>query len=293
MSLGEKRCAFLTTDDLEGFFVYDHLARRPLARLGWQVDDVPWRASEVRWDDYRVVVIRSPWDYQGDPERFLEVLEEIERSSALLANSLRIVRWNIEKSYLRDLEARQVTIVPTAWRDRLTREGLDELFETLASDEIVIKPIVGANADHAFRLRRDSHETELRAAVDTFAQWRLLAQPFVDSVVGLGEFSLFWFGGAYSHAIIKRPKTGDFRVQEEHGGVIRAVDPDPDLIEAGQRAIDAVDEPLLYARVDLVRLADRRPALMELELIEPSLYFSYDAESPGRFADAVEALAGD
>lgn len=278
-----RRCAFLTTDRLEGFVTYDGLLHEPLARRGWAVDEVPWRTA-ADWDAYEVVVIRSPWDYQHAPDAFLDVLETIDRSKARLENPLDLVRWNLRKTYLRDLEARGLPIVPTRWLPRLSPADLAPLFDTLG-EEIVVKPVVGANADDTFRLRRDSRPDE---ALATFAARACMAQPFVRAVVDEGEFSLFHFGGTYSHAILKTPAAGDFRVQEEHGGRIRAVAPEPALHALADAVVGALGLAPLYARTDFVRIGSGF-ALMEVELIEPSLYFSYDADSPERFAEAFVA----
>ena len=285
-----KRCAFLTMDSLDDFFAYDQLTYRPLANLGWEVDEISWRDEEACWDDYDLVVIRSPWDYQSDPERFVKVLQNIDRSEARLENNLQVVLWNINKTYLRDLESRGVTIVPTKWLSPLTRDGLEQAFAELCVDQIVVKPTVGANADDAFWLRADALPREFDIVEKTFAGRSSLVQPFVQSVVDEGEFSLFYFGSVYSHCILKSPKSGDFRVQEEHGGTIRSTEPQRDLLVAGNKALTAIEDDTLYARVDLVRLPDGRPAVMELELIEPSLYFPYDVEAPDRFAQALNSL---
>jgi hypothetical protein len=278
-------------DSLGDFFAYDHLAYRPLADLGWRVDEVSWRKRDVCWDDYEVVVIRTPWDYQSDPDQFIQVLQAIDQSRARLENSLEVVLWNINKSYLRDLEARDVTIVPTLWPSPLTADDLNAAFAQFGVDQIVAKPMVGANADDTFWLRRDSPGTALGAVEATFSGRPALVQPFVQSVVEEGEYSLFYFGGVYSHSVLKRPKPGDFRVQEEHGATIRTAAPQPDVLAAGGKAIAAIEHETLYARVDLVRLSDGRPAVMELELIEPSLYFPYDAASADRFARALNDLS--
>lgn len=281
-----RRCAFLTTDCLDGFVTYDRLLHEPLARRGWAVAEVPWRA-DADWGTYEAVVIRSPWDYQRDPDAFLDVLDAIDRSAARLENPLGLVRWNLRKTYLRDLEARGLPVVPTRWLDRLPPSAPGLLFDALG-DEIVVKPVVGANADDTFRLRRG---TAPDAALAAFAERPCMAQPFVRAVVGEGEFSVFHFGGAYSHAVLKTPAAGDFRVQEEHGGRITAITPEPPLRALADAVVDALDPAPLYARTDFVRL-DSGFALMEVELIEPSLYFPYDVESPERFADAFAARMG-
>ena len=277
-------------DSLAGFVAYDHLAIEPLARRGWRVEDVSWRRQQVRWDDYELVVIRTPWDYQQAPAAFLAVLQAIQESRARLQNDLHVVRWNIHKTYLRDLRDRGVRIVPTRWLDRLDHDTLSRLGEEFNSDRIVVKPVVGANADDTFLLDAHTVDAAHAAAIRTFSQRELMAQPFVESVVSAGEYSLFFFGGQYSHSVLKTPKSRDFRVQEEHGGVIRSVQPEQDLVAAAGRVMHALDVTTLYARVDLVRMPDGSPALMELELIEPSLYFPYDPQAPERFAEAVVRL---
>lgn len=282
-----NRIAFLTMDNMEGFFAYDYLAIEPMARRGWQVEEVSWRKA-VDWNDYQMVVIRSPWDYQQDWESFLRVLTQIDQSRAALQNSLHTVRWNIHKSYLRDLQQRGVLIVPTLWCDRLTPEQLEQAFTHFASPHIVVKPTVGANADDTFWISNEDSDANRERALRVFGNRELMAQPFVESIVCTGEYSLFYFAGEYSHAILKRPQADDFRVQEEHGGVIRAIEPDAELVQAATRVMRALDEVPLYARVDLVRLPDGGLALIELELIEPSLYLSYDSDAPERFAAAMD-----
>ena len=114
-----RRCAFLTLEDSTGYVIDDELAYAPLAALGWQVDTISWRRTDLEWQAYDAVVIRSTWDYVDDPGAFLDVLGEIERSGTPLFNGLDLVRWNIRKTYLRDLAERGVAVVPTIYRDRL------------------------------------------------------------------------------------------------------------------------------------------------------------------------------
>jgi glutathione synthase/RimK-type ligase-like ATP-grasp enzyme len=283
-----KRCAFLTMEDLTGFYAYDALAFEPLGQLGWSVDEVPWTRPQVDWKQYAAVVIRSTWDYQKQPARFLETLEEIELSGTRLFNPLEICRWNMDKRYLRDLQRKGVSIIPTLWGESIKLSDLDRWTGELNSERLVIKPVVGANADDTFVLSC-SQLDEFEERLPLFQARPFMVQPFVESIQSQGEYSLFYFGGQYSHAINKRPQAGDFRVQEEHGGQIRAVEADLAWKSAGQAVLDQLGEQLLYARVDLVYWSDE-PTLMEVELIEPSLYFSYDADSAGRFARALDRM---
>ncbi|HEY2802081.1 MAG TPA: hypothetical protein VGI85_15940 [Chthoniobacterales bacterium] len=283
-----RRCAFLTLEDSTGYFIDDELAYPPLAALGWRVDAIPWRRPIVDWKTYDAVVIRSPWDYVSDPDAFLNVLSEIERSGTPLLNGLDLVRWNIRKTYLRDLAERGVPVVPTIWRERLRRGELSALVEEVGTAEVVVKPVIGANARGTFRLDAQTARSRGDEIDAYYANRALMAQPFLSAILTEGEFSLLYFNGEHSHTISKTPKAADFRVQEEHGGTIRAVETEEELRDAGDAALRAIGDAPLYARADFVRANDGSGyRLMELELIEPSLYLRMDSGAPERFARAL------
>lgn len=274
-------------DSLEGFVSDDERAVGPLADRGWDVTYVSWRREGVDWDAYDVVVIRTPWDYQQAPETFLAVLTEIDASSARLENDLSLVRWNLRKTYLRALEAQGIPIVPTRWGRGLAVADLRAILDG-ARDEVIVKPVVSANADDTFWLGTDAPDDVLADVAVAFEDRPYMVQPFVRRVLDEGEFSLFYFDGAYSHTIRKTPAAGDFRVQEEHGGEIRSVAPESALAVQGRAVMARLPTVPLYARVDLVRMGDGSFALMEVELIEPALYFRTDERSAGRFAEAMD-----
>jgi len=286
-----RQLAILTTDELEEFFVYDHLIDEPLRDFGWETVEVSWRDANVKWDQYDVVVIRSTWDYQSDPNAFVACLKKIESSKAVLENSFNLVTWNISKDYLKDLQEKDIPIVPTHWLTAYDHQSLMASFDSFTTDEIVIKPLVSANADDTYRLNKEQAESQKQQLQSVFASKPHMIQPFLSEIVYEGEYSLFYFNGQYSHCIVKVPKRGDFRVQEEHGGVLRSVDPHPKLLQLSEKVIAALPESSLYARIDLVR-TDTGFAVMEIELIEPSLYFNMDPDSPQRFADALVSRHG-
>lgn len=283
-----RRCAFLTMTDLSGHVIDDQRAYAPLHDLGWHIEAVPWSQPGVAWQDYDLVVIRSAWDYTRHLDAFLAVLADIEQH-ARLENRLPLVRWNTSKTYLRELAASGVATVPTVWRDRLDSGDLEGLFEEVASEEIVIKPVVGASAEGAYRIgAREARK--MAGEVEAFyARRALQAQPLVRAVLDEGEYSLIYFNGEHSHTLLKTPKSEDFRVQEEHGGIIRAVDAEKALHDAGKAVLEILSETPLYVRVDFVRANDSDSFwLMELELVEPSLYLRLDPEAPKRFARALD-----
>ncbi len=283
-----RPCAYLTMEDLSGFHAYDSLTYGPMAQLGWQVEEIPWNRPHVNWREFEAVIIRSTWDYQKHTQAFLATLEQIEACGTKLFNSFSYCQWNLNKNYLRDLQRKGIRILPTQWADRMVPGDLDRWLEESVAGKIVVKPVVGANADDTFVIDQAS-PNHRDAAQCTFRDKPFMVQPFVETIHTIGEFSLIYFGGQFSHAILKQPKEGDFRVQEEHGGFLQSIAPSPDLLETGQQVIDQLGETLLYARVDFVYWNDE-PTLMEVELIEPSLYFTFDEGSPIRFAETFDRM---
>lgn len=278
-----KRCAFLSMDSLANFVCYDHLLMGPFRDIGWQAEEVSWKNELIDWSQYDRVIIRSTWDYQEDSEKFIGVLQKIDQHTHL-QNALTLVRWNLNKKYLEDIKNNGFEIVPTIWGTSLKKGDLADYFKFYLTDKIIIKPAVSANADDTFLLNRV--HTEENKLIHLFSNRQFMVQPFMPNIITEGEYSLFYFAGEYSHCIIKKPKSNDFRVQEEHGGILNSLIPH-EIIKSKADAIIASLKPQpLYARADLVRTPQNTFALMELELIEPSLYFNMDKDSPQRFVKA-------
>ncbi|MBL4659231.1 MAG: hypothetical protein JKY19_02665 [Alcanivoracaceae bacterium] len=280
-----RRCAILTMDRLEDFVADDKMLDEPMAQCGWQIDHVSWHKEHVDWRQYEAVIIRSTWDYQDDADAFVAVLEAIEKSATLLLNSLNMVKWNINKNYLREVQIKGAEIVPTLWLEVFDFSLVEGYFEYFETEQIVIKPTISANADNTYWLKKDSYLQKKQELQKSLKDRQLMVQPFMQSIVDQGEYSLFYFAGEYSHSIIKSPKSGDFRVQEEHGGQLRSISPSVELLTAANKALQTIPEKVLYARVDMVEHQGVFK-IMEIELIEPSLYFNLDETAPLRFAKA-------
>ena len=223
-------------DDIAHYVADDELAIEPLSDRGWEVSTLSWSDRAVNWDEFEIAIIRMTWDYQQRPGEFLQVLDAIDRSSAQLQNPLDIVKWNLDKRYLREMEERGVAIVPTIWDGIYDQRSLYRWMADLGSEELIIKPTVSATAMHTYRLTE--YDPEL---TEVFVGRPFMVQPFVTSIVERGEYSVFYFGGEYSHAILKAPKADDFRVREDHGGIITAVDPGAELISSAKKTISAID----------------------------------------------------
>lgn len=281
----QKKAALLSMDSLENFFTYDKLLIEPMKQHGWLAEEVSWRNENVNWNDYDAVIVRSTWDYQHDPDRFFNVLKKINYSTHL-ENDLELMKWNMNKRYLFDLEKKGVKIVETLWENNFDPQNALGYFEQLQTDEIIIKPNISASADNTFRLNRDSLILLSHQLEDIFKEREFMVQPFIKNIISEGEYSLFFFNGKLSHSVRKIPKEHDFRVQEEHGGDIQPIIAPEKVIEAAENVIQKLSTIPLYLRVDLVRTYNDQFALMELELIEPSLYLNKDAKAPLRFVKA-------
>jgi glutathione synthase/RimK-type ligase-like ATP-grasp enzyme len=281
-----KKCAFLTLDDTGDFVIDDEHAIGPLGALGWQVSTLSWRQPQSAWGDFDIVIIRSTWDYWNDVPAFLDTLEKIDRQT-ILANRLDLVRWNLAKTYMRDLQQKAIGIVPTLFANSLEADFFPTYQSRLGADEIVVKPVVGANGEDAFRISKGDTKERLESIAARFHNRDCMLQPFMASILKEGEYSLFFFAGQYSHAILKVPAESEFRSQEERGAEIRSVLPQEKLLIRAQQALDTLTPSPLYARIDFVRNEDDF-LVMELELIEPSLYLRMNPQAPARFAASID-----
>ncbi len=278
--------ALATSRDYATLTTEDRLLRDRLSALGMQAHAAIWDDPATPWDAFDLVVIRSCWDYHRQPAAFRAWLDARVAAGTRIWNPPALVRWNMDKVYLRELAARGVATVPTVWVEQGTTVALADLMDAQGWEAAVVKPRVSATAHGTWRVSR----AEATAKQDAFrAQTQtsgLLVQPFLPQVVTAGEWSLVFFDGAFSHALLKQPRAGDFRVQEEHGGHSTVVEADAALVAQAHDILAASPQPPLYARVDGVMLDDRLH-LMELELIEPALYTTTLPEAVARFAEVI------
>jgi glutathione synthase/RimK-type ligase-like ATP-grasp enzyme len=288
----KSKCALLTINDLSNFQSYDNLIVKPLSDLSWECNFIPWDSNSINWDDFDAVIIRSTWDYQLKEKLFFKTLQSIEASSAVLYNSLETVKWNINKRYLLELERENISIIPTRLYDSFDFDVVSQLFSFFNENKLVIKPCVSANADDTFILEQSKIGNLKSALENTFFQRDFLVQPFIKNIKSEGEYSLIYFGNMLSHVLLKTPKNGDFRVQEEHGGILKEIKkPENSLIDFGNKVMSTIPYQCLYSRVDVVR-GSNNYLLMEVELIEPSLYFNMDPKSPKMFAEVFNKWHG-
>lgn len=278
--------AFVTHAGLPELSADDRLAVEELGRRGAEVEAAAWDDPAVRWSAYDRVVIRSCWDYHRRLDEFLAWLDRMEEEKIPLRNPASVVRGNVDKAYLVDLAAAGLPVVPTVRLEHGTIVDFVGLLAERRWSEVVVKPSVSASAFRTLRVGRGEAAAAQGELNQLLAASGVLVQPFLAEIQTAGEWSLIFFNGEYSHAVRKRPGAGDFRVQQELGGSAEPERPAAALIEQARAVVATIRGPWLYARVDGVEIGGVF-TLMELELIEPSLFLGSDPQAPARFAAAI------
>lgn len=263
----------------------DRLVAEALAPLGVAVEGRAWNDGAADFTGFDAVVLRSNWDYHFEPEAFVAWLDRIEASGVRLFNPPALVRWNVSKRYLLALAAAGVPTVATTVLDEPTREAVAASL-TRHGSTVVLKPAIGASAHGTRLVTAATLDETMRAVAAGVIRPPLLVQPFVEEVRTRGEWALMFIDGEPTHAVLKRPGPGDFRVQGHLGGRSEAATAPAGVLAVARRALAALPAPPLYARIDAVETA-AGPLVMEAEVNEPGLFFTHAPAAAARFAEAL------
>ena len=277
-----KNIAFLKTDNLYDYILdEDHLEKALQTHSNINFKYISWKNSNTDWSKYDLVIIRTTWDYTKKPEEFKGVLKKIEQSGAKLLNPEVLVVWNMNKIYLRELKEKGVSIIDSLYFDE---ENFAQQVKLLNTDRFIVKPRIGAGSEGIFFLK----SSELMSSFEEHNQKQsYFVQPFLKEI-HKGEVSYFFFNGEFSYAIKKTPKSGEFRVQEEYGSTVTVHEPKNEELFEAKKAVFAVNEfNPLYLRVDAVMGEGGSWKLMELEAIEPSMFFRIVPNSAKFFSEAI------
>jgi glutathione synthase/RimK-type ligase-like ATP-grasp enzyme len=278
--------AFATYRGLPDMTDDDRLVADALRRRGVTVTPAVWDEPRTDWSRFDCVVVRSAWDYHLKPDRYAEWLRSFPAAGNRLWNPPGAILGNMNKRYLTSLAERGVHVVPTAYLPAAEGVVLHEVLNRCGWGKVVIKPAVSASACGTWRTSSATAEADQTRFAEQIQGEDVLIQPYLPEVASHGEWSLVFFDGRYSHAILKRPAAGDFRVQLEFGGISTPAEASPSLIEQAQLVLAAAGDRLLYARVDGVERAGRF-LLMELEINEPYLFVGCSDGAAERFAEAI------
>jgi glutathione synthase/RimK-type ligase-like ATP-grasp enzyme len=280
-----RRVGFVTFAGAATLTEDDRLALEPLARRGVDVQPLVWDDPAVEWSRYAGLVLRSTWDYHRKGPAFLAWLDRLAAAGCRLWNPVRLVRWNMDKTYLRDLSARGIPISPTEWLAAGRPAGLAGILDRTGWPAAVVKPTLSATAFLTWTASPESAAADQKKLDDMLRRGSVLVQRFEEAITA-GEWSLVYFAGRFSHSVIKRPAAGDFRVQKEYGGTSHPAEAPERVRLVADRVLGAVELPWLYARVDLVD-SESGVRLMELEMLEPDLFLRHDPGAAERFARAI------
>ena len=286
----EKLPGFVTMDldELDELFSDDRMLVAELGKRGAQAELVAWTDTSIDWNDFDLAVIRSTWDYIDDRERFVTVLERIDASSCALHNPLDIVRWNTDKAYLLDLEKWGVPIVPTIHAAGSDAEEVQAEVVRRGWADAIVKPRVGAGGSGVTLVSSSEVAAALARLVTEIRGAEFLVQPLAESVRTEGELSFVYIDGVLNHVLLKTPAPGDFRSHGIYGGTMQAIHPAKEDREQADAMMRLLPFRPLYTRLDLVRFRGQL-VVMELELIEPILYFDFAPDGAGRLAAAALA----
>jgi glutathione synthase/RimK-type ligase-like ATP-grasp enzyme len=283
------RVAFVTYAEHPLLYKDDRIAADVLRSRGVEVEAVLWDSAAATWEEYDAVVLRSCWEYHLRTAEFLDWIDLMEHRDVPLWNPASVVRENADKRYLRKLAAEGVPVVPTVWLERGDDFDIAGILESQGWEQAVIKPIISMSAYKTWITTAAQATADMARVREMLSSSGVMIQRFVPEIRTRGEWSFIFFMKEYSHGVLKMPKQGDFRVQQDFGGHLSDATPPLRLVDKAQEIVRGVKEPLLYARVDMVE-ADVELLLMELELIDPVLFFGRSPESTSRFANAIEAL---
>jgi|CXWL01.1.fsa_nt_gi glutathione synthase/RimK-type ligase-like ATP-grasp enzyme len=284
--MSPPRLALVTCDALRELTEDDRPLLGELWARGIKAEPVVWDDPGVDWSVYDAVLIRSAWDYHLKAVSFRAWLARLDFLGVPSWNPTEVVRANIDKYYLKRLEAAGVSVVPTLWVPQGARERADDLLAVRGWDQAVIKPAISAGAYRTARVRRGAAQAALD---EVLLHSDAMVQSYLAEIAAEGEWSFIFLGGEFSHAVLKTPREGDFRVQVEYGGRAVGRPAPPELLTQAREAAIVAPGPWLYARVDGVRRG-KELVVIEVELIEPVLYLSCAPSAAGQLASAVAGL---
>lgn len=276
------KIAIATCNKLPGLTENDRLLIPIFEAKGHKIVPEIWDNPEVKWNTYDLVLIRSTWDYYLKPDAFKNWISQFVNSKTRLINSPEIVLKNSHKFYLKELSEKGVNIIPTLFSSEKIKLEIIKIWE-----KVVIKPAVSAGSHETKIFETAKLSQEILDAKIDYGDW--LVQPFLEEIKSAGEISMLFFGGQFSHAIQKVPKSGDFRVQKQFGAQYLKYIPSLELISIAKNIVEITGKESAYARIDGV-MTNNGFLLMEVEMIEPDLFFEHAPEGPNRFVEAV--LAG-
>ena len=256
---------------IENILEEDRLLNSALEKRGLRVTRTYWDNPEFNWAETKYVLIRTPWDYFNRYDEFEPWLKNACKVTKFI-NPIEIIYWNIDKHYMLDLEKAGINIPPTVFIEPGDKRSLKEITAGLTWDELILKPAISGGAWHTYRLNRSNLAEHEEVFAELIKDKSMLVQEYQKTILSEGEVSYMVIGGKFTHAILKKGKQDDFRVQESFGGTIHEYTPSEEEIEFAQNVVRVSKPGIIYARVDVMRDNNGKLTLGELEVFEPALW---------------------
>ncbi|MGE0638066.1 MAG: RimK family alpha-L-glutamate ligase [Bacteroidia bacterium] len=274
------------TDYIKNVLHEDVLVKQALENKGLRVARTNWDNPDFNWSETRYIIFRTTWDYFNRFAEFSEWLKKVSTQTKLI-NPLETIYWSLDKHYLRDLELKGIPIPHTVFIEPGEKRSLAEIVKTTGWKELVIKPAISGAARHTYRLNESNIEEHEAIFKELIKSESMLLQEFQHTILTKGEVAFMLFGGKYSHAVLKKAKQGDYRVQDDFGGSVHDYAPTAEEIEFAEKTVAACEPIPIYARVDVIWDNDNQLCVSELELIEPELWFRTCPDAAELFAEEV------
>lgn len=236
-----------------------------------------WDDPNVNWAQYDIALLKTPWDYHRKIDSFKAWLDMLEALGVRLINDYSTVRWNLDKRYLKDVIADGFNVIPSVFMEKGWQGDLKAVFTQLNTSSIIIKPCISGGSKNTIIVKQGDVETAYTNVVNLLSEADFIAQPLMGEIAN-GEWSYVFIKGRHSHTILKKPKLGDFRVQQLYGGTIEPLTPTNAETAQAAAYVERYAKNCLYARIDGL-MVNGKFCLMELELIEPFLYLSYGKDA--------------
>ncbi len=279
------KIGLLTCQRLSQLTPADQLLIPEFAKYDCNAEAVIWDDPLVDWQQFDYLIFRNTWDYYEKEIAFNTWLDSIKKKGIPTLNSIEVIQKNKHKFYLKDLQRQGIKIIPTVFIEKTADLQLSKLLPNHWK-KAVIKPAFSAGSYLTEVFTPDEAATISEKYSTIASEKELLLQEFMPEIETEGETSFVFFNGIFSHAVNKKPAAGDFRIQSQFGGQYSLIDPNNTMIEKAQKVVTAFSKPLLYARVDGI-IINSELYLMEIESIEPDLYFNLAPGALQKFVAAV------
>ncbi len=282
-----RKIALVSHENLLDLSKNDQILQRCFQDRKIKTEILAWNDMLVNWEQFDSVVIRSTWDYYLNINEYKKWLSQFKKMSCQLVNSPSLVLANLHKNYLVDLKRCGMSVVPSYLINDNNMNDIGLVLDAIDKDKVVIKPVMGASAYQVNVLNKNSLLSNKNVRENIVSHGDVIVQPFLKEINTLGEWSFVFFSGEYSHAVIKKPSSDDFRVQGRFGGRYEFIAPSDDFIKQAKVFVDILEIVPSYARVDMIEV-EGQLWLMEMELNEPCLFFNEDKlDAAYRFVDVI------